>query len=107
MQRAAHKIICGGFFLLLFLCSLFCKGQNSITDSIKKILPALSNDTTKINALNYLSRLLINQGNPNEAMKFAKEALHLSTIIPFLNSKGWPKGKANALNNIGVIYYSF
>lgn len=45
--------------ILLFLILLFCSnsfGENKKIDSVKILLKTLSNDTSKINALNFLGK---------------------------------------------------
>lgn len=85
--------------LLLFSIFLFF-GQifpNNI-DSLKTVASSLSEDTTKVKTLLEISSSLW-RIEPDEAIKYANEALQLS------EKTSYPEGKAKALKNIGLAYY--
>ena len=67
-------------------------------DSLLSVLETAKEDTNKVNALNNLSLELLNTGDFLQAKKYADDALSLSGKINF------KKGKADAYNNIGIIY---
>jgi adenylate cyclase len=84
-------------FLLIFLCSLHVKAQESQTDSLLNVL-SNSTDTTRVNVLNALGDLVF-RSEPNEAIRYGIEARELAEELKF------EKGLAFALKNIGLGYF--
>ncbi len=85
--------------LLIFLNILFI-GQifPSNIDSLKAVASNLPDDTARVNVLLEISSSLW-RTVPEEAIKYAEEALVLS------DKNAYPEGKAKALKNIGLAYY--
>jgi two-component system, NtrC family, sensor kinase len=91
-------------FLLLLITMLTMYGvfppdliaQQSKVDSLHKVLGSTSHDTTKVNALCYLSELL-SSSDPDSAIVMANRALNLA------KSAGYHEGEADALIEIGII----
>ena len=86
------------YVLFFILIPLFGSGQNSQVDSLKSYASGLQEDTLKVNTLNELSSLLVND-DPSQSIDYAQEALDLAEKLNFI------KGKGYALKNIGVGYY--
>lgn len=87
--------------LIFFLISTysFCQdNSNAATDSLRRVIQELPEDSTKVDALIDLSTSLMGTSLP-DAIKFAKQASSLAENI------GYKKGKALALKNIGNGYY--
>ena len=84
-------------FLLLFLCSLHVKAQESQTDSLLNVL-SNSTDTTRVNVLNALGDFAY-RSDPDEAIRYGNEARDLAEELNF------DKGLAFALKNIGLGYF--
>ncbi|MEZ4932758.1 MAG: tetratricopeptide repeat protein [Saprospiraceae bacterium] len=82
------------FSTLLFFGQIF---PNNV-DSLKTVVSGLSEDTTKVKTLLEISSSLW-RTEPDEAIKYADEALQLS------EKTSYPDGKAKALKNIGLAYY--
>ncbi|HLC82880.1 MAG TPA: hypothetical protein VJI69_03550, partial [Bacteroidia bacterium] len=89
------------FFLFVFQIIFFISvSQPSKIDSLKQFISTAKEDTNKVNALNALSWKLIITGEYNQAMEKVKTSLSLADTIKY------KKGKAVALNNIGVIFWN-
>ncbi|MBA3664895.1 MAG: tetratricopeptide repeat protein [Bacteroidetes bacterium] len=91
---------------LLFLCIYlsFCStAQTKQIDSLKLALKTAKEDTNKINVLNKLSLKLYYIPNYDSSLVYAKQAIALSSSLPFRQGKGWAKGIAQASNIIGFI----
>src|ERR1051326_4626303 len=88
------------FFLFFFLQSVNIFSQQHEIDSQKNILQIEKEDTNKINTLNELSWSLKNKGDFPPALNYAQQASELSEKISF------PKGKATALDRMGLVYYN-
>ncbi|MES2592099.1 MAG: tetratricopeptide repeat protein [Bacteroidota bacterium] len=74
--------------------------QDPTSDSLILFLKTSPEDTSKVNALNTLSKQYTNSGDYEKAMQYAKQAEQAATNI------NHQKGLANSYNNIGVIYWS-
>jgi len=72
--------------------------SNKIIDSLLQVLKTVTEDTSKINTLNMLSKKYIKISNYLQAMKYATEAGQQAEKI---NNK---KGMASSYYNIGTIY---
>ncbi len=88
--------------IFIFFCilshSLFSQNQEEI-DSLKKILPTLTNDSVKIQTLNALAVEVVDI-DPSLSIDYANQALKLATAI---KSK---KAIAKANHNIGNGYFN-
>ncbi|MCH4553061.1 adenylate/guanylate cyclase domain-containing protein [Aestuariibaculum lutulentum] len=88
---------------LLLICIFFLLtysgfGQNSSIDSIKRIVNSGVRDTSMVTALNAMSKAVLRE-NITEAKLYAEQANELAVELDF------KKGKAYALNNIGLTQY--
>ncbi|HRH02290.1 MAG TPA: adenylate/guanylate cyclase domain-containing protein [Bacteroidia bacterium] len=86
-------------FCAIFLIPLFANADDRAIDSLKTVVKSGIDDTTKVNALNSLCKKYLGN-NPQEAIKIATEAKELA------EKTGFQKGKAYALKNIGIAYYT-
>ncbi|HUZ60073.1 MAG TPA: adenylate/guanylate cyclase domain-containing protein [Hanamia sp.] len=86
------------FCFLVFFLSSQCIAQNPQIDSIKKVLSAAKEDTSKINSLLSLSSEFFSI-SPQEAIDYATEAKDLALKIKS------QKKLAYAYKNIGIAYY--
>ena len=85
---------------LYFICSWVpCIGQHSDSDSLKRVLSAVKDDTAKVNKLLQLSKDYMTSA-PAEAINYGAKARDLAQKLKF------NPGKANALKNIGMVYYN-
>ena len=84
----------------IFVLSPFvCFAQQNKIDSLQKNLRTTKEDTSKVNTLNILVKLLWQTGNYDTAKKYADDAFSISDKINF------KKGKAASLSNIGLVYW--
>ncbi|UII27040.1 tetratricopeptide repeat protein [Fulvivirga maritima] len=81
-------------FFVFFTIAFACNGQ--YLDSLEKELKTATNEE-KVDILNKLF-VVHHQLNPKPALEYASQALDLASSIDY------KKGKAAALNNLGVIY---
>lgn len=96
-MRTTNLILVSAFVLLI--ANAFSQeNTNPAVDSLKGSIELLAEDTTKVDALNDLSKSLMGV-SLTEAIQFAEQA---SNLAENLNYK---KGKALALKNIGLGYY--
>lgn len=72
--------------------------KQTVTDSLLVELPKAKADTSKVKILSKISTELY-QANPDEGLKYAKEALKLAEKLP------WREGIAYAKLSIGRIYW--
>jgi serine phosphatase RsbU (regulator of sigma subunit)/Tfp pilus assembly protein PilF len=87
------------FFIGLFIClSFYALGQN--IDSLKSAVSNGKEDTVKINLLNKLSYIYLNDGNYPVALRFANQAQDLAEKLSFKS------GLFNSLLNTGKIYFN-
>ncbi|MBK9673526.1 MAG: tetratricopeptide repeat protein [Bacteroidetes bacterium] len=86
-------------FCVVLCFSLFAKADDRAIDSLKALVKSGIDDTSKVNALNSLCKKYLGN-NPQEAIKIATEAKELA------EKAGFQKGKAYALKNIGIAYYT-
>jgi class 3 adenylate cyclase len=88
-------------FLFSVLIGGSSSGQVQISeaDSLKNVINSLSEDSTKVIALNELSNIFWDT-QPDQAIMFAVEAMELGKRINYL------KGVAYAMKNIGMGYYT-
>jgi tetratricopeptide (TPR) repeat protein len=94
-------------FSVLLLCWLSSGpllAQHSKLDSLVNLLKTDKEDTLKVKHLNAISRGFRRNGNTTKGMDYAQEALKLASDLPYGKEKGWPKGRAQAYNNIGAAY---
>ncbi len=85
---------------LLFVCYIVATAQTTVVDSLTKILDQHeTKDTVRVNLLNDLG-FKIFTSDIDKTMIYAKEALQLSNEIPY------PRGKAKALNLMGIYHYT-
>ena len=82
--------------LLIFLCNT-CIAQNKLTDSLKRLLPATTEDTSRVIVLTNLA-LQYRNTNPDSTVFFGEKALSLSREIKFR------RGEAFALSTIGLAF---
>ncbi len=87
------------FTLLLIFISIqqTSFSQQSVIDSLLRILPQAKEDTNKVKILNQLS-YTYPYINPDEGLKFGKQALELANKIE------WTQGIAGAYSSIGANY---
>ncbi|MES2285997.1 MAG: tetratricopeptide repeat protein [Bacteroidota bacterium] len=78
--------------------------QNVKIDSLQNVLKATGEDTIKVNTLNVLSWILLNESEFIEAMKYARQSIALANSIPQWNFERRSKARATAYTNIGIIY---
>lgn len=72
---------------------------NRTIDSLQKSLKTLSEDTSKVNALNELSWQHITSGSYEQAVKYAQDALQTAENL------GFKKGIGASYNNIGITHW--
>ncbi len=84
---------CFGIFLCLITFQVFSSDN---VDSLESRL-ATAKGREKVDILNKIYIAYI-QSDPTKALEYSKEALSLATVIDY------PRGRAAALNNIGVVY---
>lgn len=84
--------------ILIFLFPYFVFSQNNKIDSLRNAIPAMQEDTAKVDALLDLSSALF-RSQPDTAIIFAQQAIELAQTI------NYPKGYGYALKNIGLAYY--
>jgi tetratricopeptide (TPR) repeat protein len=88
------------FLSLTFcLCHFISHGQKSKIDSLQRVLRTAKEDTTKVNALNRLSRELYYKGNFDTAIIHAKNGKLLAQKLNF------KKGIGASCNEMGNAYY--
>ena len=88
------------FFLSFLLFVDFSFGQNSIVmDSLLNVLKIESDDTSKVNIIDYIS-VQYNLSEPVKSLQYAEKQLQLAKKI------NWEKGISNAYFNIGETNYS-
>jgi serine phosphatase RsbU (regulator of sigma subunit) len=87
------KIIC--FFICLL--GISCAAQNTLIDSLEKVLKNPGNDTTRLFLLNDLC-MKYRPVNPQRALVLGKEAIELARKL------GKAKVEASANNNLGNAY---
>lgn len=86
-------------FLLLSFVNSFSQEPDPAIDSLKQVIAAQSEDSLKVNSLVELGTLyLVN--NPNEAIKYGKQARELAENINFLKGSGY----ALKLLGLGEVY---
>ena len=73
------------------------KKDDSLVDSLKKVLKTSLEDTSKVITLNELSKKLCQTSTLEESEKYANDALQLAEELNF------KKGIGNSLRNIGII----
>jgi two-component system, NarL family, sensor histidine kinase UhpB len=84
--------------LIMAVISVSCLGQKNVKiDSLLEIVKIQKDNTSKVNSLNALSRLLWETGKYAEARNYVNEALSLSQNIQFNT------GEIHAYVNIGLI----
>ena len=90
----------GGLCLLVLISSMFQVANlyGNTNDSLINSLENTKVDTSKVLILNKLSKRFM-ASDPDSGIKFAKRALSITQEIYF------PKGKAKALELLGVTYY--
>ena len=69
-------------------------------DSLQQILKTTKEDTNKVRTLNVIASLCINNGNYDDALKYANQAQKLSQKL------GYTRGEAKSYNQIGLVYYN-
>lgn len=84
--------------IILFSWSLFAQKPNKIADSLQLLLPAITEDTTRINLLNDIGYEYITDAS-DKAATFAHDALKLAEII------GYDYGIMSSCNNLGLAAY--
>jgi len=93
-----HTVAC----LLLFLCSMVCFGQaNRAADSLRSAIYATRTDTSRVNAINALSRQFLVTGDFDSAIHYNKQAFVLS------QKTGFKKGLAVNYTYFGLVYYAW
>jgi len=85
------------YIIAIVILSGLPAGASAKVDSLKTVIETADHDTTKIKALNQLSRRFW-YSNPDTSFYYANKALELA------NNTRFKKGKATALRYIGVIY---
>jgi two-component system, NtrC family, sensor kinase len=87
--------------VFIYLISFYtqCVAQNNESDSLKQALSAAKDDTSKVNKLLQLSKDYVTSA-PAEAITYGIAARDLAQKLRFIT------GKANALKNIGMVYYN-
>lgn len=91
-------------FLFVVTFTLNSFGQQNKIDSLTRELENTKDDTSKVNALNAISRQLWQTSHFDEAKKYAEKALILSTSMRLAGEEGWLRGEVNAHNNLAIIY---
>ena len=90
------------YVVFIFVCAFsfnsFSQDQHEI-DSLKKVLPTLTNDSVKIQTLNALAAEVVDI-DPSLSIDYAKQALKLAIAI---KSK---KATAKAYHNLGNGYFN-
>ncbi|MBA3705622.1 MAG: tetratricopeptide repeat protein [Bacteroidetes bacterium] len=96
------------FFLLFFIFPFFSIAQQTKVDSLLLFLKTAPDDTVKVNTLNALCREYRNISSFGPALYYAQQAKALAEKIQILGekAKGWPKGIANSLANMGIISFN-
>lgn len=84
--------------LLLAFLPLFFFAQNSIRDSLERVLKANVQDTSRVNTLLLLCKKM-SSANPDTAIILGNQAIALSQKL------NWKKGEVNAEQRMGGIYW--
>jgi tetratricopeptide (TPR) repeat protein len=99
-QRSSYDGLHFSFlFILLFFTSGSSAQDQHTIDSLQKLLPTITIDSTKINVLNDLSSEVVDI-DPTKSINYATEALRLAETLKL------KKGAAKALHNIGNGHYN-
>ena len=87
--------------LLVFICHFICISQNDNIDTLKSQLKLTTNDTSKIDLLNKISRQFYFNGEVEQIIPYAENALKLAERIKY------KKGICMSFKNIGTAYKMF
>jgi signal transduction histidine kinase/uncharacterized protein HemY len=87
-------------FLIMVLFAFQGTAQDHVIDSLETVLEKQKEDSHKVNTLNVISKAWIDAENLINSRQYSKQALALAEKVKFL------KGKAEALHNTGVSYFS-
>jgi serine phosphatase RsbU (regulator of sigma subunit)/Tfp pilus assembly protein PilF len=85
---------------------LQAQGQQRKIDSLLSLLKNDQQDTLQVKHLYGLCWEYYKVGEYDRGLYYGNTAMHVSDAVPFGSGHGWPKGKAKAYNNMGVIYES-
>ena len=102
MKKLFPLIILNSVFLII---NSFCFAQNRKIDSLQNVLKITKEDTIKLNTLNALSWVLLNENKDEVSLKYAREALLFANSLPMEYIKIRGKGMATAYTTIGVLFY--
>ncbi|MBA3705623.1 MAG: tetratricopeptide repeat protein, partial [Bacteroidetes bacterium] len=96
------------FFFLFFLLPAISIGQQTKIDSLLSFVKNAPDDTVKVNASNALSREYRAVSNAGAALHYAQLSKELAERIqlPDEKERGWSKGIANSLGNMGIICFN-
>jgi serine phosphatase RsbU (regulator of sigma subunit) len=97
LQKFQSSFLTGSFFFI-FCTNSFAQSQHEI-DSMQKLLPAITVDTTKIKTLNKLAAYIVDI-DPEKSIKYAEEAFKISEAIKHQRFIG------QSLHNIGNAKYN-
>lgn len=98
-----YKFLKRIFALCLFACfALGSFAQENAKDSLQAVIKSAAEDTNKVNALNALARIMINEDFA-KAKGLAQQALSLAKKLPAERSA--LKGIANAYHVLGIIAF--
>lgn len=85
-------------FVGIMLLSIQCVLAQD-TDSLKRLIATLPDDTNKVNALSALCEAYQDQDDNPAALKAGRDAVLLAEQL------GWKKGLSRSHNNLGVTYF--
>jgi adenylate cyclase len=85
-------------FLLLIMVSAVSSAQQSVIDSLKRVISVSQEDTNKVKTINALSKVYFST-DPSTSVRYSEEAKKLSEKLQY------KKGLALSLKNIGIGYY--
>jgi len=94
MKSIWKLIFCLGFFYIFFTNDIIAQSPEKV-DSLKSLLEAAEDDSSKIYLLNWIANYTT---NPAELLKYAEQANDLANKINHL------EGKAKSLKHIGTAY---
>lgn len=84
--------------ILLLTITSFAQRSKKVADSLKAAMPMISQDTSKVNALNELGYEYVSDA-PDQTMKYVTEALAIAEKI------GYENGIMVSYNNLGLASY--
>ena len=91
------RLIKGVLPICMVFCFALCYGQSSEIETIQRSLPLIHDSLSYVDAVNRLAMLLYEK-NIDSTFYYTKQAREIADRL------GYAQGKADALNNLGVVY---